>query len=252
MKINAISQNKKLRDFFLVIILCLLVWHFSPAKELMYQFIYDVQTRQQPIQHKRDIDKILRQFETVPVKFLDSIYLNQTKIIHPTYQKILKNTTFYKIPGKSIFQFIVGGFRIKHFLPQDAYYKYYIRTLRNDAPIYLLIKKDLLYKLLDLQAALAELGYNKEGFDIVNGFRHPAYNEKVGGASKSRHILGEALDLRINDINGDGRRTQKDKQIVLDLLEKHIIKNKGGIGRYPGTMSVHFDVRGYKARWDKQ
>ena len=64
-------------------------------------------------------------------------------------------------------------------------------------------------------------------------------------------IVGEALDLRINDINDDGRRTQADKQIVLDLLEQHIIKDKGGIGKYPGTMSVHFDVRGYKARWDR-
>jgi hypothetical protein len=37
---------------------------------------------------------------------------------------------------------------------------------------------------------------------------------------------------------------------VLDLLEKEIIKSSGGIGRYPGTRAVHFDVRGYKARWD--
>jgi len=252
MNLNAISQNKKLRDFFLVIILCLLVWHFSPAKVLMYQFIYDVQTRQQPIQNKQDIDRVLRQFETIPIEYLDSTYLDWTKITQPTYQKILKNTTFYRIPGKSIFQFLVGDFRVKQFLPQDDYYQYYIQTLRNDAPIYFLIQKELLYKLLALQEALEELGYRKDGFDVINGFRHPAYNEKVGGASKSRHILGEALDLRINDINGDGRRTQKDKQIVLDLLDKHIIKDKGGIGRYPGTMSVHFDVRGYKARWDKQ
>jgi len=252
MNLNAIKQNKKLRDFFLVLILCLLVWHFSPAKELMYQFIYDVQTHQQPVQNKQEIDRVLRQFETIPIEHLDSTYLDWTKITQPNYQKILKNTSFYKIPGKAIFQFLVGDFRVKHFLPQDDYYTYYIRTLRNDAPIYFLIQKELLYKLLALQDALEELGYNKEGFDVINGFRHPAYNEKVGGASKSRHILGEALDLRINDINGDGRRTQKDKQIVLDLLEKHIIKDKGGIGRYPGTMSVHFDVRGYKARWDKQ
>ena len=252
MNLNAIKQNKKLRDFFLVLILCLLVWHFSSAKELMYQFIYDVQTRQQPVQNKQEIDRVLRQFETIPIEHLDSTYLDWTKITQPNYQKILKNTSFYKIPGKAIFQFLVGDFRVKHFLPQDDYYTYYIRTLRNDAPIYFLIQKELLYKLLALQDALEELGYNKEGFDVINGFRHPAYNEKVGGASKSRHILGEALDLRINDINGDGRRTQKDKQIVLDLLEKHIIKDKGGIGRYPGTMSVHFDVRGYKARWDKQ
>lgn len=245
-------MNKRiLRDFFLAILVLLLIWHFSPAKEILYQFVYDLQTRQQPVRSHQEIDRILAQFEQIPVEDLDQDYLDWTQISQPSYQKILANTTFYKISGKQIFQFIVGDFRIKHLLPQDDIYRYYIRTLRKDTPIYLLINKELLYKLLDLQNALFELGYNETGFDIVNGFRHPSYNIQVGGASKSRHILGQALDLRINDINDDGRRTQADKQIVLDLLEQHIIKDKGGIGKYPGTMSVHFDVRGYKARWDR-
>jgi len=41
------------------------------------------------------------------------------------------------------------------------------------------------------------------------------------------------------------------KKIILDILENKVIGDQGGIGRYPGTMSVHFDVRGFKARWDK-
>lgn len=244
-------MNKRIiRDFFLVLLIGLLIWHFSPAKEIMYQFVYDVTTQQQPVQSHQEIEQILHQFEEVPVEALHEDYLTWTKINQPKYQKILANTTFYKIPNKQIFKFIVGDFRIKDLLPRDDIYRFYIRTLRNDTPIYLLINKQLLYKLLDLQQALFELGYNETGFDIVNGFRHPAYNIQVGGASKSRHLLGEALDLRINDINDDGKRTQADKKIVLDLLEKHIIKEEGGIGLYPGTMSVHFDVRGYKARWN--
>ena len=154
-------MNKRiLRDFFLAILVLLLIWHFSPAKEILYQFVYDLQTRQQPVRSHQEIDRILAQFEQIPVEDLDQDYLDWTQISQPSYQKILANTTFYKISGKQIFQFIVGDFRIKHLLPQDDIYRYYIRTLRKDTPIYLLINKELLYKLLDLQNALFELGYN--------------------------------------------------------------------------------------------
>ena len=133
-------SKKALRDFFLVVIIGFLIWHFSPAKEIMYQFLYDFQTKQTPVQKHAAIDDILDQYEIIPVQKLDSIYLTWTGIRQPTYQKILANTSFYKIPGKSIFQFLVGDFRVKHFLPHDEYYKYYIRTLKNDTPIYFLIK----------------------------------------------------------------------------------------------------------------
>lgn len=36
----------------------------------------------------------------------------------------------------------------------------------------------------------------------------------------------------------------------MDLLETKIIKNTGGIGKYVETMSIHFDVRGWRARWN--
>jgi len=33
------------------------------------------------------------------------------------------------------------------------------------------------------------------------------------------------------------------------LLDKKIIRNEGGVGLYPNSSSVHFDVRGRRARW---
>ncbi len=45
-------------------------------------------------------------------------------------------------------------------------------------------------------------------------------------------------------------KNDEQKEIVIDLLETKVIKNKGGIGKYPGTKIVHMDVRGYRARWD--
>jgi uncharacterized protein YcbK (DUF882 family) len=62
-------------------------------------------------------------------------------------------------------------------------------------------------------------------------------------------LYGRAADLVIKDINNDGKKNQEDKTIALEILEK-IVGDKGGMGLYPGTMTIHIDCRGYKARWD--
>jgi len=131
---------------------------------------------------------------------------------------------------------------------EDKYYKQCVRN-KSDAVTCALNKK-IFYKTLQLQQELDKQGYNKSGFVIRNGHRHPRYNERVGGAKKSRHIKGEAVDISIRDINKDGKSDKKDKDIVLDILEKKVIKNEGGLGLYPGTQSVHYDVRGVRARWN--
>ena len=107
-----------------------------------------------------------------------------------------------------------------------------------------------MYKILELQNELSERGYNREGFKINYAHRHPAFNKGIGGASMSFHMLGKAIDIDILDINNDHVVNQRDKKIVLGLLENKIIKNSGGIGKYPWSMTIHFDVRGYYARWD--
>ena len=39
---------------------------------------------------------------------------------------------------------------------------------------------------------------------IVNsGYRNPAYNEKVGGSPTSRHLMGEAADVRVPGLHPD-------------------------------------------------
>lgn len=101
-----------------------------------------------------------------------------------------------------------------------------------------------------LQDALTKKGWDRNGFMIASGHRTPSYNEIVKGARKSQHIKGKAVDISIGDINNDGDKNAEDKKIVLDLLDKHIIKNSGGLGLYPGTQAVHFDVRGRRARWN--
>ena len=243
---------KHIPSILLFLFFIFLLWKFTNFKEKYFRWQYDKTSNQSIVTKQQDIDKILNQFETISFSDLPEEFIQQSNYNLPKYKKLVKNASFLKIKGNKIFQYLVGDFRIMQFLPRDDFYYDNLDGLGEGSDIYWMMDKKLLYKLLELQNLLVKKGYNETGFEIVNGYRHPAYNSKVGGASMSRHLQGQALDISIEDINDDGRVNQKDKQIVLDLLEKEIIKDKGGIGRYPGTMSVHFDVRGYKARWDKQ
>lgn len=89
----------------------------------------------------------------------------------------------------------------------------------------------------------------REHFDkplkINSGYRCPTHNKKVGGASKSRHIQGDAVDFVIKDVpTADVYRhvisTYNDRPFGIALSV-----NQNDI--YRGF--VHLDTRGYKARW---
>jgi len=70
---------------------------------------------------------------------------------------------------------------------------------------------------------------------IHSGYRTPEYNKKVGGATKSQHLLGKAADISVNGISSEK---------LAELAEK---VGFNGIGIY--KTFVHCDVRGYKAHW---
>ena len=76
---------------------------------------------------------------------------------------------------------------------------------------------------------------------VNSGYRSPAYNKKVGGASKSQHLLGKAADITVPN-----KRPVQVKAIIEKLISEGKMKN-GGIGLYPTF--VHYDVRDLPARW---
>ena len=85
---------------------------------------------------------------------------------------------------------------------------------------------------------------------------HNDIQVKLSGAAKdSRHLVGDAIDFIVFDINDDGKSDSKDVDIVFEILDKDIITDKGGIGTYKNEHSfidrqmIHIDCRGYKARW---
>lgn len=74
-----------------------------------------------------------------------------------------------------------------------------------------------------------------------SGYRTAATNKACGGAKKSIHLTGAALDIKVPGI--------MDTEVA-QYLES--LKFNGGIGHYShgkkgGT--IHFDLRGRKARW---
>jgi hypothetical protein len=73
------------------------------------------------------------------------------------------------------------------------------------------------------------------GIEITSGYRTPAYNKKVFGASNSAHLYGQAVDFKVEDKDGD---PVSSKSVCLFLEE---IGWKYGIG-YINT-ATHFDTK---------
>ena len=76
---------------------------------------------------------------------------------------------------------------------------------------------------------------------IISGYRHPAYNKKIGGARKSQHMAAMAADIKVKGIGADKLAVIIEKAIAAGVMEK------GGVGRYPAF--THYDIRGKNARW---
>jgi uncharacterized protein YcbK (DUF882 family) len=83
----------------------------------------------------------------------------------------------------------------------------------------------------------------KKPIKITSGYRDPSFNKKIGGASQSRHLTGQAADLKIEGYTP--------KQVAA-IIEKLIAAGKmkqGGLGIY--STWIHYDCRGTAARWTK-
>lgn len=90
----------------------------------------------------------------------------------------------------------------------------------------------------NLQVLRNDIG---EPIHINSGYRHKAYNKKIGGVPSSQHLTASAADITAKSFTP--------KQLAA-RVEKLIKEKKlwfGGIGIYPGF--IHVDIRATKARW---
>ncbi len=89
-------------------------------------------------------------------------------------------------------------------------------------------------------AKLAQQARDRIGrpFHITSWYRPPDINRRVGGASNSRHIVGDAIDFYVDGLTGN--------QIYWALDPWW----PGGLGRYTRFSRLsHLDARGSRARW---
>lgn len=75
---------------------------------------------------------------------------------------------------------------------------------------------------------------------VTSGYRTPEHNAKVGGAAKSRHMLGIAADIQISGIKPD----------EVAAYARVLMPNYGGIGIY--STFTHIDVRTERADWKEE
>jgi len=77
---------------------------------------------------------------------------------------------------------------------------------------------------------------------VHSGYRTVTQNAKVGGADNSQHLTASAADIW---------SPGAEQQDLYDAVE-HLIgcgkMRQGGLGRV-GNNSIHYDIRGTKARW---
>lgn len=76
---------------------------------------------------------------------------------------------------------------------------------------------------------------------ITSGYRSPAHNKRIGGAPASKHTFGEAADFKIPGM------TPREVYLTILELQRQGKMLPGGLHAY--STWVHYDIRGYNARW---
>ena len=79
---------------------------------------------------------------------------------------------------------------------------------------------------------------------VISGYRTLEYNTKIDGAKRSLHLVAKAGDIVV-----PGLTSLEVRDTILQLIKEGKIK-EGGVGIY--STFVHYDVRGWKARWDRR
>ena len=138
---------------------------------------------------------------------------------------------------------------------------------QKGSPRYLVLRPVLLEKLEEMLAQLNERGVEAHTFSVLSAYRTPFYNKAIGNETGfSRHHYGDAADifvdqdgdLRMDDLNGDGRRNMADARVLQSIADginksERFASLVGGLGAYAPTHGhggfIHVDVRGFDVRW---
>jgi hypothetical protein len=242
--------------FYALIVFILVLFSFFllllsswEVRDSYYQKKYEWNIPNEPdVTNTAKIDSILSPYPKLKYHQLPDFYCFESESHLEPFCQMLENSTYRIIPAHDIYKKIVGHHRIKDFMPKDYFYTKHFWNIDSNELIWL-VNDTLLYRFIELNSLLDSLGYDVEQISIRNGYRPPKYNRIKEGAPKSRHIVGEAVDISVGDIDINGIADSIDKKVPYDLLDTLIIGDKGGLGWYSGSQTLHFDVRGKRARW---
>ena len=93
-------------------------------------------------------------------------------------------------------------------------------------------------KLLELLQELRdEIG---EPVIVNSGFRTKEYNDKIGGAKKSKHMEGIASDISLNNLD----YSDVELAILIKNIAERIGINSDNLGLGYGVTFLHVDIRG--------
>ena len=90
-------------------------------------------------------------------------------------------------------------------------------------------------RLLDLLHQLNRLTGSERPYQIISAYRSPATNaalrrNSTGVASRSLHLTGRAIDIRVADVP------------LAQLRKAALALGSGGVGYYPGSDFLHVDT----------
>ena len=244
MKKKRKQTNNLFFKFIVVIILYAVLFNFLWIFDSTLSKIYDFWTQQERIAvfNNKSFEKI--SFEELPER-------EQRKFEHRTCEEQdYEGMIFLKISWFERYKNIIGTTKVYELLNPKRIMEYKVKIPNLNKTQYLLIAPETLNVFEQLLLEMEEKELNTANLTIASAFRTPAYNKIVGGATCSQHQYGTALDLTVGDINDDGNADRKDRKIIYDILNKKLVKNKGGIGTYKhAPRLLHFDMRGKRARW---
>ena len=100
------------------------------------------------------------------------------------------------------------------------------------------LRNNVIELAVNLQVLRDELG---KPISITSGYRSQQHNWKIGGAKGSYHLKAMAADIKVK-----GMKPKEVSEVIEQLISEGRMK-EGGIGIYRSW--VHYDIRGFKARW---
>lgn len=220
------------------------VARFWPKTNVLESVYYDWTHSNPYVKSSGQLKEFLNQLERVSYGQIPDSFKKRTGMNRRTEREKIKRQRFFAVTKKDLYRKIAGNNRLMSIVSADNLYGRH--SVFSAEKFYFHINPIILFRFIEIQNELEKAGHDRDGIRIISGHRTPGHNRNVGGKSESRHMMGDALDIKIGDLNGDGVATREDKKLLLPILRK-VVGGTGGLGVY--AMSVHIDARGFRARW---